>query len=197
LLGKGAVGPLSRLFDSAKTGLEAFGKQQERIARVMDTFLPFVTEYHYVFSAAAVRQAHARLTDADRALIPWYPEALDWREWFLDVHVPALERHVFPEMEARLKRKQKAPRAHSTITSLLDDMAMRHELKVALQRTEAEGLSRLSYRDTRRAALRVAARLRALGVAPGDRVLLSGKNHPAWPVALFGILYAGATVVPF
>ena len=197
LLEKGAVGPLSRLFGNAKSGLEAFGKQQDRIARVMDTFLPFVTEYHYVFSAAAVRRAHARLTDADRARIPWYPETLDWRSWFLDVHVPALERHVFPEMEARLERKPKAPRAHATLTSLLDDMALRHDLKVALQRTEAEGLSRLSYRDVRRAALRVAARLRHAGIARGDRVLLSGKNHPAWPVALFGILYAGATVVPF
>ncbi len=123
--------------------------------------------------------------------------ALDWRQWFLDVHVPALERHVFPEMEERLKRKPKAPRAHTTVTSLLDDMAVRHELKVALQRTEVEGLSRLSYRDLRRSALTVAARLRQRGIIPGDRVLLSGKNHPAWPVVFFGILYAGGTVVPF
>ena len=194
---KAAVGPLSRLFGSAKSGLDAFGKQQERIARVMDTFLPFVTEYHYVFSAAAVRRAQARLTEADRSRIPWYPEALDWRAWFLDVHVPALERHVFPEMEARLKRKPKAPRAHETLTSLLDDMAVRHELKVALQRTEPEGLSRLSYRDLRLSALTLAARLRERGIARGDRILLSGKNHPAWPVVLFGALYAGATVVPF
>jgi len=197
VLEKGAIGPLSRVFGSAKASLETFGKQQDRIARVMDTFLPFVTEYHYVFSAAAVRAAHARLSPTEQSLVPWYPEKLDWRSWFLDVHVPALERHVFPEMEERIKRKPKAPRAHETITSLLDDMALRHELKVALQRTEAEGLSRLSFRDLRLAALHLASRLRAEGVGPGDRVLLSGKNHPAWPVSLFGILYAGATVVPF
>jgi len=197
LLDKGAVGPLGRILGGARTSLEAFGKQQERIARVMDTFLPFVTEYHYVFSAREVRRAHSRLTDGDRAHIPWYPERLDWRQWFLEVHVPALERHVFPEMEKRLTRKPKAPRAHPTLTSLLDDMAVRHELKVALQRTETEGLSRLSYRDLRSAARALAGRLRKAGVGAGDRVLLSGKNHPAWPVAFFATLYAGATVVPF
>ena len=34
------------------------------------------------------------------------------------------------------------------------------------------------------------------GLKPGDRVMLSGQNHPCWPVAYFGILYAGGVAVP-
>src|SRR5690606_5490361 len=116
--------------------------------------------------------------------------------WFLEVHAPALERHVFPEMEKRLKKKVRVPRRHASLVSLLDEMAERHDLKVALQRAEGDGLSRLSYQGLRQCSLETAARLRRLGVQEGDLVLLGGKNHPAWPVAFFGILYAGATVVP-
>src|SRR5690606_15143203 len=139
----------------------------------------------------------ARLSDVEKGLIPWGPESIDWRKWFLEVHAPALERHVFPEMEARLKRGKPAPRSHESLTTLLEGMAERHDLRVALQRTEREGLSRITYRELRSLSLATAKRLADAGVKPGDRVLLSGKNHPAWPVALFGILSAGATVVPF
>jgi long-chain acyl-CoA synthetase len=71
----------------------------------MDTFLPFIAEYQYVFRADNVRAAYARLPEAQRALVPWYPERLDWRQWFLEVHVPALERYVFPLMERRSGRR--------------------------------------------------------------------------------------------
>jgi long-chain acyl-CoA synthetase len=172
----------------ASKGLSAFANQQRKLARVMDTFLPFTAEYHYVFKTDATYAAYARLSEADQALIPWGPEKLDWRKWFLEVHAPALERHVFPEMERRLRKNASAPRPHESLTTLLDGMAERHDLRAALQRTEGEGLSRLSFRDLRAQALVTAARLRALGVQRGDRVILSGKNHPAWPVAFFGIV---------
>ena len=43
----------------------------------------------------------------------------------------------------------------------------------------------------------IAASLSAhYGVKPGDRVLLAAQNHPAWAITFFGILKAGATVVP-
>ena len=42
----------------------------------------------------------------------------------------------------------------------------------------------------------MAARLAALGVKKGDRVVLAAKNHPDWAIAYFGIVRAGATAVP-
>ncbi len=194
---KAAAGPLRPLVKPAADGLLGFAEQQRKLAKIMDTFLPFTAEYHYVFKTLHTYAARERLTPEDRKLVPWAPEELDWRKWFLEVHAPALERHVFPELEQKLKKKPKAPRAHESLTTLLDQMAERHDLKVALQRVEKEGLSRLSYRDLRESALRFAGLLRSAGVLPKDRVLLSGSNHPSWPVAFFGIQYAGATAVPF
>ena len=42
----------------------------------------------------------------------------------------------------------------------------------------------------------MAAGLVSLGIQPGDHVALSCPNIPAFPAAYFGILKAGAVVVP-
>jgi long-chain acyl-CoA synthetase len=45
-------------------------------------------------------------------------------------------------------------------------------------------------------AARVAGWLQSLGVAPGDRVAINMPNLPQFPVIYYGILWAGAAVVP-
>ena len=59
------------------------------------------------------------------------------------------------------------------------------------------GPSRLTYTELHDvAAGRSPAGLRASGIGPGDRVVLSCPNVPDFPIVYFGILKAGATVVP-
>jgi long-chain acyl-CoA synthetase len=58
------------------------------------------------------------------------------------------------------------------------------------------GKSRLSYAELDAAASQVAAALAAKGIGSGDRVALSCPNLPYFPVVYYGILKAGATVVP-
>ena len=58
------------------------------------------------------------------------------------------------------------------------------------------GGARLTYGQLDVAAQRVASALSALGVRPGDHVALSCPNTPHFPIAYFGILKAGAAVVP-
>jgi len=196
LLKKAAVGPVAPLFSPAAKALEGFADGQRKVGEVLGAFVPFTAVYDYVFRCDNTRAAYARLSAEDREKIFWEPEGIEWRSWFLDVHIPALEKWVFPQIDERIRRPRRAPEAHVTLTALLDEMADRFELAVALQRTESAGLSRISFREWQARALACAARLREEGVAPGDRVLLAGANHPAWPIAFFGVLYAGATVVP-
>ncbi len=54
----------------------------------------------------------------------------------------------------------------------------------------------LHYGELERAAAGIAASLRARGIQPGDKVALLVPNVPEFTMAYFGILYAGATVVP-
>ncbi|MBM4361784.1 MAG: AMP-binding protein, partial [Deltaproteobacteria bacterium] len=189
-------GPAAPLLGPAATALGKFADQQLKVKRVLDQFVPFVARYDYTFRCDNTRAAFARLGPADQARLPWNPETIDWRQWFMEVHMVGLERWVFPEIDRMIRKEARAPRRHETLPELLLEMADRHDLAVALQRTEAEGLSRLTYREWKARSLACAARLRDAGVAPGDRVMLSGANHPAWPVSFFGILLAGATVVP-
>jgi acyl-CoA synthetase (AMP-forming)/AMP-acid ligase II len=78
----------------------------------------------------------------------------------------------------------------------LEDLGGSPRARDALSRTEPDGFSRTSYAELRSRARATAVRLRAAGVEPGDRVLLAGNNHPDWPIAYFGIVYAGAVCVP-
>ena len=54
----------------------------------------------------------------------------------------------------------------------------------------------LTYSQLQDAADRTASLLSSLGVAPGDRVGVMLPNVPAFPIAFYGALAAGATVVP-
>jgi long-chain acyl-CoA synthetase len=58
------------------------------------------------------------------------------------------------------------------------------------------GPNRLTYAEVDAGASRVANLLVSIGVQPGDKVALSCPNIPAFPLVYYGILKAGAVVVP-
>jgi len=58
------------------------------------------------------------------------------------------------------------------------------------------GTARLTYASLDAAASQVAGALAARGIGPGERVALSCPNLPYFPIVYYGILKAGATVVP-
>jgi long-chain acyl-CoA synthetase len=58
------------------------------------------------------------------------------------------------------------------------------------------GDQRLTYAQVNAGANQVANMLRARGIGPGDKVALSCPNLPYFPVIYYGILKAGAVVVP-
>ncbi|BDE04790.1 long-chain-fatty-acid--CoA ligase [Vulcanimicrobium alpinum] len=77
------------------------------------------------------------------------------------------------------------------VRSILDALD-RH----AAERPGARALDDFTYADLRAASLQVAARLRAAGVAAGDRVAIYAENRPGFALAYLGGLRAGAIVVP-
>ncbi len=66
----------------------------------------------------------------------------------------------------------------------------------AAARPTALALDDVSYAALREATLRVAARLRAAGLQPGDRLAIYSENRPGFVYAYLGALRAGAIVVP-
>ncbi|MFF9490189.1 long-chain fatty acid--CoA ligase [Streptomyces sp. NPDC014676] len=80
----------------------------------------------------------------------------------------------------------------TNLAALLTATAAEHPGRTAI----VLGDSRLSYSRLDQASNQVANLLAAGGVGPGDKVALSCPNLPYFPVVYFGILKAGATVVP-
>jgi long-chain acyl-CoA synthetase len=82
------------------------------------------------------------------------------------------------------------------IARLLRDSATQSPQKVALVWGPKGSQESLTYEELDREADRVASGLVEAGVAPGDRVAIGMHNVPQFPMAYFGILRAGAVVVP-
>ena len=78
------------------------------------------------------------------------------------------------------------------LSVLLEDSARRYPQKTAFIFGEVQ----LSFAQVNGAANQVANGLRAQGIQPGDKVALSCFNLPYFPIIYFGILKAGAVVVP-
>jgi long-chain acyl-CoA synthetase len=82
--------------------------------------------------------------------------------------------------------------ARVNLATFLIESAQRRPHGDALRR----GGRRVAYAELDRASARVAERLRGEGIAAGDRVGLSIPNVPEFVAAYYGILRAGAVVVP-
>jgi long-chain acyl-CoA synthetase len=78
------------------------------------------------------------------------------------------------------------------LSTLLEDSARRHPDRNAV----VLGDTRLTYAQVNAMASQVANLLVARGIEPGDKVALSCPNLPFFPVIYYGILKAGAVVVP-
>lgn len=136
-----------------------------------------------------------RLAEAPTPFAP----AIDWRRYLLDRHLPALEERRRQRLEKA--REREAMPAFDTLVDLVTEVSLREKNRPAFTRfTRTEDGSEmpetLDYRALLPRAKAIAARLIAAGVAVGDRVVLSGDNHPDWALCAFGTFFAGATLVP-
>ena len=80
----------------------------------------------------------------------------------------------------------------ANLNSVFEAAAARHAERPAVRMDELV----LSYSQLRDAAHRMASLLSSAGIVPGDRVAIMLPNVPAFPVAFYGALAAGAIVVP-
>ncbi|MGV9294036.1 long-chain-fatty-acid--CoA ligase [Amycolatopsis sp. NPDC003676] len=78
------------------------------------------------------------------------------------------------------------------LSVLLEDSARNHPDRTALVLDE----KRMTYREVDAAASQVANLLAERGIASGDKVALSCPNRPEFAIVYYGILKAGAIVVP-
>lgn len=176
--------------------LQKTSRRIYNISRVFEEFMPFIAGHDLRFSAKETLALMRSLAPADQEKLQWSPESIDWRDFWMNVHIPGMERWSFPLLEEKLKTQIKPRKPHDSLFDMIEDICERNKDSVALQAIEGDSLSRVTYGQLLRAADHIAARLQAQGIAKGDRVALAGRNHPAWSIAYFGIIRAGAVAIP-
>jgi long-chain acyl-CoA synthetase len=196
-LKKTPVASVARTVEKQAAGLS---KQAKTVDFILQTFIPFMAEYTYNFRCDNTRAEYSRLVEHDRARLKWTPDAIDWRDYIIDVHVRGLKKWVFPHLEAKLTKRPRAEDRYSDLVSFLDEVADREGNKVAVQKlvdgSDGKELRGVTYRDLRKRAWSAASMLAEAGVHPGAKVALVARNSPEWAIAFFGVLRAGASVVP-
>lgn len=195
---------LNALLDRAKEELDEVEDQTRRVVAVVDIFKPFIWENRYVFRCDNVRELYARMSPEEIAKIPWDPNQYNWRDYWLNVHMPGMEKWVFPGLEEETSKKVHTIKPHRDLLEMFEATCEAHRERVALRmfagedgdQLGVEGRDQFTYGLMHQYAERVGHFLLRQGVTRGDRVMLLSENRPEWPIAYFGILKAGGVAVP-
>jgi long-chain acyl-CoA synthetase len=190
------LGPLSGLAGQVKDAVERFEAFAKKGEEEYYTFRPFMVDNRYVFRADNTRALFQRIDPADRERLPWSPETIDWYDYWLNIHLPGLQKWVFPRLEEGDKPKPRRVYTYASLIELFNATTKNHSGRVAL-RIERNGREeRYTYGDLRECALRAAGFLTEKGVKAGERVGLLSANGPEWGMSYFGIVRTGAACIP-
>lgn len=195
---------LTALGERAKEKLEGVAQLSKQGEGIFDLFLPFVHDNAPIFRCDNTRRLYASLTPHDQTLLRWVPETINWREYMLNIHIPGLEKWIFPSLDEEFQARPKTVYTHRDLLEMIEAAGKAYRGRTAMRMLpplDADGDpighgQRYTYRDVLDRAQRVSQTLRRVGVPVNGKVLLLSENRPEWGISYFGILKAGGIVVP-
>ena len=72
-----------------------------RAEKLIELYEPFILHNEHVFECENARLLSATLPPEERPLFKFDPESIDWWDYWINVHIPALRRWCYPLMEGR------------------------------------------------------------------------------------------------
>ena len=191
-----AGGRLSNIVADLQKSVEKFENTTQETMDAFAMFKPFTVDNEYTYRADNVRALMSLVADDEKNLLPWYPEKLDWYDYWLKVHFPGMRKWVLPQLEEDLKQIEKRYYTYNDLLDLFDTSVKRFPTRIAM-RIERDGKKeQYTYEDVKELTYRAAGFLAENGIALNDRVILFSNNMPEWGMTYFGILKAGATAIP-
>jgi long-chain acyl-CoA synthetase len=164
---------------------------------LVEVYRPYIQDLVYTFHGRNIRTLYESLAPGDADRHPYHPERIDWTDYWINIHLPGLRKHIFPQLELHTRARPSGSFRHKTLVEMLDWAAERYGARPALEARNGPGhRTSISYRELRDRARRAGLLLGSRGIKPGDRVLLIAENCPEWVIAYFAILCAGAVAVP-
>ena len=80
-----------------------------RAEKLIELYEPFILHNEHVFECENARLLSAALSPEEKAVFDFAPESIDWWDYWINVHIPALRRWCYPLMEGR-PLESRAPR---------------------------------------------------------------------------------------
>jgi len=72
-----------------------------RAEKLIELYEPFILHNEHVFECENARLLSAALTPEEKTLFDYSPEKIDWWDYWINIHIPALRRWCYPLMEGR------------------------------------------------------------------------------------------------
>ncbi len=101
---KAVVSGINRAATTLRLKKAPFAKAERdliRAEKLIELYEPFILHNEHVFECENARLLSAALPAEERALFDFTPEAVDWWDYWINVHIPALRRWCYPLMEGR------------------------------------------------------------------------------------------------
>lgn len=189
-------GRIGNIVSDLKKSVEGFERTTQETMDAFAMFKPFMIDNEYLYRSDNVRALHSIIKDKEKQLLPWYPEKIDWYDYWLNVHFPGMRKWVLPTLEEELKIQEKRSYTYKDLLDLFDTSTKRFPTRVAMRIERNGRKEQYTFEDVRELTLRAAGFFAANGIQHNDRVILFSNNMPEWGMTYFGILKAGATAIP-
>jgi long-chain acyl-CoA synthetase len=72
-----------------------------RAQKLIELYEPFILHNEHVFECENARLLSAALSPEERSLFDFAPEVIDWWDYWINIHIPALRRWCYPLMEGK------------------------------------------------------------------------------------------------
>ena len=189
-------GRIGNIISDLKKSTVGFKESTQATIDAFGMFKPFMIDNAYLYRSDNVRALMSVIREKEKALLPWYPEKLDWYDYWLNVHFPGMRKWVLPTLEEELKSVEKRAYTYKDLNDLFETSVKRFPTRVAM-RIERDGRKeQYTYDDVRELTYRAAGFFAKNGIQAGNRLVLFSNNMPEWGMTYFGILKAGATAIP-
>ena len=101
---KAIVQAINRSIEPIPFVRSPFARQErdlEKVIKLISLFEPFILHNNHIFEAANVERLSAALPPEEKALFGYDARSLDWWDYWINVHIPALRKWCYPLIEGR------------------------------------------------------------------------------------------------
>jgi long-chain acyl-CoA synthetase len=180
----------------------------QRVLYYIDIYSPY-THLDCQFQTGRTRALFESLPADERETFSLDVTRIDWKRYIEDIHLPGMRRHVLRDefaVEAVLPEAPQEPGVEEarlqaedevhTIPDLVRSACARNPEAVACEIQTGGGWTSLTYAQLLERVEARAGRWQAMGLVPGDRVVMVGDNGPDWVVNYLAASFLGGAVVP-